>query len=115
MKPYEDLLVRLAEAKHFRSLTAWSYYISGARDMALRMREHFLTQESHHSTGKITKDDLVINKAIIDLILSSKKNTDRFLMEQYEIRLTDHVKDKKGKLVKCRAYFAKKVVKYEEV
>lgn len=60
-------------------------------------------------------EDKVITKAILDLIMSSKENVDRFLMEQYEIRLTDHERDKKGKLVKCRAYFARKVVKYEEI
>lgn len=36
-------------------------------------------------------------------------------MEGYEIRFTDHERNKKGKLINCRAYFAKKVIKYEEI
>lgn len=111
-----ELNEKLAEAKALRKLPIWDWYIKGARDMALKMRQHFLTQE-HHSDldGKVTKDDMVVNKAIIDLILSSKDNADRFLMEEYEIRLTDHKTDKKGRLVKCRAFFARKTIDYLEV
>ena len=116
MNPTEDNIVKQAEAKALRNLRIWSWYMRGARMMLLRLREHLLTDEPHpNGAKKVTADDKVINKAILDLILSSKENIDRFLMEQYDIRLTDHEKDKKGKLVKCRAYFAKKVVKYEEI
>lgn len=108
----EDL-IRQAEAAHLRKLQVWAWYIRGARKMLLRLREHGLCNEPYDL--KTTKEDAVLNKAILDLILSSKENVDRFLMEEYEIRLTDHEKDKKGKLIKCRAYFAKKVIKYEEI
>lgn len=84
--------------------------------MLLKLRDHFLLEEPHPGDAKkVTANDKVINKATIDLILSSKSNTDRFLMEQFEIHLTDHEKDKKGRLTKCRAYFAKKVTTYEEI
>lgn len=111
----EQNRTKLDEAKALRKLQIWAWYIKGAREMLLRLREHCLCEEPHPGTGKATAEDKVINKAILDLILSSKENVDRFLMEEYEIRLTDHETDKKGKLVKCRAYFARKVVKYEEI
>lgn len=94
-------------------IVPWSIYINGARDMALKMRQHLLIDEA--GNPKSDRNDKVANKAVVDLILSSKENTERFLMEEYEIRLTDHEKDKKGKLVKCRAYFAKKVIQYKEI
>lgn len=108
-----DNLMRRAEAAHLRKLQMWAWYIKGAREMLLRLRQHGLCNEPHDF--KTTKEDAVAHKATLDLIMSSKENVDRFLMEEYEIRLTDHEKDKKGKLVKCRAYFARKVVKYEEI
>lgn len=112
----EQNLEKLIEAKHLRKLQIWAWYINGARMMLLRLREHQLCEEPHiGDTRKVTQEDKVINKAVLDLILSSKKNVDHFLSEQYEIRLTDHEKDKKGKLIKCRAYFARKITKYEEV
>lgn len=83
----------------------WSIYISGARDMLLRLRHAYLLDETHET--KTTSEEKVINKAIIDFVLSSKQNMDDFLTEHYEIRLTDHQYDKRGKLIKCRAYFDK--------
>lgn len=109
----EEIIRQQAEAAHLRKLQIWVWYIKGAREMLLRLRQHGLCNEPHDF--KTTKEDAIAHKATLDLIMSSKENVDRFLMEQYEIRLTDHEKDKKGKLVKCRAYFAKRVVKYEEV
>lgn len=112
----KEILTKSAEAKALRNLHIWSWYMQGARMMLLRLRDHFLCEEPHPGDArKVTAEDKVMNKAILDLILSSKENVDRFLMEQYEIRLTDHERDKKGKLTKCRAYFARKVVKYEEI
>ena len=112
-KTEQKNLVKQAEAAHLRKLQIWAWYIRGAREMVLRLREHGLCNEPHDF--KTTKEDAVVNKATLDLILSSKENVDRFLMEEYEIRFTDHKYDKKGKLMKCRAYFARKVVKYEEI
>lgn len=100
---------------NLRKLHDWACYTEGARAMLLRLREHFLCEEPHSGVGKVTADNKVVNKAVLDLIMSSKESVDRFLMGEYQIRLTDHERDNKGKLVKCRAYFARKVVKYEEV
>lgn len=85
--------------------------------MLLRLRDCGLLEEARPKNGipRARGDGLVINKALVDLLLSGKTNCDRFLMDEYQIRLTDHERDKKGKLVKCRAYFAKEVTMYQEV
>ena len=96
-------------------LIPWGIYIDGARNMLLQLRNHLLLDEPKQGI-KRTSEERIINKAIIDLILFSKDNTDRFLTEGYdEIRLTDHKRDKKGKLVSCRAYFARKITSYQEI
>lgn len=112
----EEIRRHQEEERQLRRLPIWSWYMKGARDMLLKLRDSYLTEEPHPRTeGKVTKEDRIINKACIDLILSSKDNAYRFLTEEYEIHLTDHERDKKGKLVKCRAYFARKVIRYEEI
>ena len=106
----------IEDAFALRRLPIWAWYIRGARDMILRLREYLLCEEPHAGdTKKVTREDKIANKAILDMIMYNKDNIDRFLMGQYEIRFTDHEKDKKGRLVKCRAYFAKKIVTYKEV
>lgn len=98
-----------------RHLIPWGIYIDGARDMLLKLRDHLLLEEPHQSS-KVKAEDKIYNKAIIDMIMSSKDNIDRFLSQDYdEIRFTDHQRDKKGKLTKCRAYFAKRVTTYNEI
>ncbi|MCM1225123.1 MAG: hypothetical protein NC311_19430 [Muribaculaceae bacterium] len=89
----------------------------GARDMLLKLRDHGYIEESRPKNGSPHSkgDQLVINKAVIDMLLDNKNNIDRYLMEQFEIHIKDHETDAKGRLKKCRAYFAKKVVKWEEV
>ena len=104
------------EPINLSKLRDWAVYTAGARMMLLKLRQHLLCDEPHPNLQyKRKAEDKVYNKAILDLILSSKDNVYRFLMEGYEIRFTDHERNKKGKLVKCRAYFAKKVIKYEEI
>lgn len=112
-----EFLMREVEFAHFCRLNDWAWYIKGARDMLLKLRDHFLCEEPHPNLDVVRRprEDKIYNKAILDLIMSSKDNISHFLLEEYEIKFTDHERDKKGKLVKCRAFFAKKVVKYEEV
>lgn len=115
-KQIEDKLIQQVDSQYLRRLNIWAWYINGARTMLLKLREHLLCEEPHqYDARNVTKDDKVINKATLDLIISSKENVDRFLSEAYEIRITDHKLDKKGNLISCRAYFAKKVIKYEEI
>lgn len=110
----KDFLTSEVKFSHLRKLNDWAWYIKGARDMLVKLRDCFLCEEPHpESTAKAERK--IYNKAILDLIVKSKANIDYFLMEKYGISFTDHERDKKGKLVKCRAYFSRKVVKYEEV
>ncbi|MCM1140210.1 MAG: hypothetical protein NC453_16715 [Muribaculum sp.] len=89
-------------------------YLDGAITMLLRLRDHLLLEENHQ--GKVTAEDRIYNKAIIDLLLSSKDNAERFIYQDYdEIRFKDHERDKKGKLIRCRAYFAQRVTSYKEL
>lgn len=77
--------------------------------MLLRMREQCLCDEPKPKGYYKGKDHQIYQKATLDLIIDSMDNVDRFLSQDYEeIRFTDHEYDKKGKLVKCRAYFATK-------
>lgn len=116
---HERLLQRYldeAEFRQFRRLPIWSRYIKGAMHMLLRLREMCLLEEPH--TGefkKVTADGKVCNRAIIDPILKSKTSVDYFLVEAYPIKLTDEERDKKGRLVKCRACYAVRRVTYNEI
>lgn len=92
--------------------------MDGAMAMLIKLRDHGLIEEARSKTAppRAKGDDLIYNKAIIDLLLSSKDAADRFLVNDYdEIRFTDHERDKKGKLTKCRAYFARRVIGYQEL
>lgn len=109
-------LLSAAEERALRRLPIWAWYIKGARDMLVKLRDCTLCEEPHAGdTGRVTAETKIYNKALLDLILSSKDNTVHFLMEDYGVRYAEHERDKKGKLKKCRAFFARRIVKYEEV
>lgn len=63
----------------------------------------------------IKGEDKVYMAASLELATKSKDNARRFLEREYDVRYRNHEKDKKGKVVKCEAYFAKCVTRYEEV
>ncbi len=103
----EEIRRHKEEERQLRRLPIWSWYMKGARDMLLRLRDHQLCDEPKPKGWIKDKDSRIYNKAILDLILNNQDATDRFLSQDYdEIRFTDHERDKKGKLTKCRAYFA---------
>lgn len=90
-------------------------YLLGARTMLLKLRDNELCKEPNKEAIR-DKDEKIYSKAILDLLMSDTLNTETFLSHNYdEIRFTDHERNKKGKLLKCRAYFAKRVVEYKEV
>lgn len=93
---------------NLRRLDQWACKIAGARQLMRRLQEHLYM-------GKGDKNWKVFDDAIISLIMDSPINMDYFLNEEYEIRFRNHEHDKKGKLKKCEAYFARKRVVYEEV
>lgn len=105
-----------AEFRQLRRLPIWSWYIKGAMHMLLRLREMCLLEEPHPGDAPtVTRERKVYNKAIIDLILKSKTSVDYFLVESLPIKYTDHERDKKGRLVKCRACYAVRRVTYNEI
>lgn len=122
----EKMLVRMAEKRleaiemrfgegtvkdgmvNLRRLDQWSWKIAGARQLMRKLQEHLYM-------GKGDRNWKVFDDAIITLIMDSPINMDYFLNEEYEIRFRNHERDKKGKLKKCEAYFARKRVVYEEV
>ena len=89
------------------NLRDWSLRIAGAREL-MRMLPLYM----HPKTDK---DHNVYNKAIIELIMSSPINMDRFLTQEFPIRYTEHKRDKKGKLISCKAVFVKEVITYKKI
>lgn len=87
------------------NLRDWANYIRGARVATRMIFKHFYLSSKH--------DEKIYDKAMFDLISSDPHNMDRFLCEE-RIMFTDHIKDKKGRLIKCRAYFAIPTIQYTE-
>lgn len=119
----ESLSLAQSKTNLLRNIYYYGAYLSGAVAMLSRLRDAHLTLEEHITGGnhktkdklKVTSETKVCNKAILDLLLKDKLNIERFLEGSHEIGFTDKEKDKKGKLVKCRACFVKKVTRYEEI
>lgn len=82
-----------------------SLYISGARQMLLTLLDNYKIV----AKTKGDKDDAIYTKAEIDLILSSMDSTKEFIYggSRSGIHYYDHKRDKKGKLVSCKAKFAR--------
>ena len=87
-------------------LIPWSERIKGARDLLVRLRDCGLCDEPKPKGYAKGKDDKIYNKAILDLILYDQIATDKFLNQDYDyISFFDHERNKKGKLIKCKARF----------
>ena len=95
------------EQVNLTRLREWSWRISGARQL-MRVLPLYMS-------GAKEKDWGIYNKAIIELIMTSPINMDRFLNQEYQIRYTDHQRDKKGKLIGCKAVFVEKVITYKNI
>ena len=54
--------------------------------------------------GVKRSEDIVYTKAIVNLLASDLKNIQEYLLGT-NIGFRNHVRDKKGKLVSCEAYF----------
>ena len=90
------------------NLRDWSLRIAGAREL-MRILPLYM-----HSRVD-SKDCKIYNKAIIELIMSSPVNMDNFLTQAYPIRYKDHIRDKKGKLISCKAVFVEQKTIYKEI
>ncbi len=114
----EEIRRHQEEERQLRRLPIWSWYMKGARDMLLRLREHQLCGDVKPEAyyGRTVTEARVYIKAVLDLILYDQTSTDRFLSQDYdEVRFTDYERDKKGKLTKCRAFFARRTTSYTEL
>jgi hypothetical protein len=99
------------------NINYYGAYLHGMKQLLLKLRDAGLLEESRPKNGipHAKGDELLYNKAIIDLLFADTRNIEMFLTDEHSIRFTDHERNKKGKLVKCRAYFAKRVTMYREV
>lgn len=95
------------EQVNLTRLREWSWRISGARQL-MRVLPLYMFRAKE-------KDREIYNKATIELIMSSPINMDRFLNQEYQIRYTEHQRDKRGKLIGCKAVFVEKVTTYKNI
>jgi len=105
---YSKLLDIIGTKVELGRLREYSAYISGARAAIQKFSELF--PDLFQGKGK----DAPYNRALLTLVLSSKRNTDLFLRgEQTSYR--NFVKDKKGKIVSCEAFFFKETIQFKEI
>ena len=85
----------------FENLHEWSERMQGAREMLVKLYEDdkmILPLGVKHSEHR------VYTKAIVTLLASELKNVQEYLLGT-NIGFRSHVRDKKGKLISCEAYF----------
>lgn len=107
----EDLKKELEELGKERNLFLYTRYLQGARAIILKLVNAGIKIDF---CDKRAKDKDVYNKAYIDFLLDNIRNIEAFLMED-ELRLVDHKRNDKGKLISCRVARVKKKVIYEEI
>ena len=108
----EDERARLFAVEHdikinVQRLAMYASYYQGARDMGQHLLERIITD------SKPKGDDWIYIAAEWRLLLSSKRNCQLYL-DGTEIRYRNHERDKKGKLVRCEAYFVERLTLIRE-
>ena len=88
----------------FENLHEWSWKMQGAREMLLAIIDSVNASKGRFLLDSAGKDSKVYHDAIVRLILDNLDNTQKFLMKN-NIGYRNHVRDKKGKLISCEAYF----------
>lgn len=88
----------------FENLHEWSERIQGAREMLLAIIDSVNASKGRFLLDSAGKDSKVYHDAIVRMILYNLDNTQKFLMNK-PIGYRNHVRDKKGKLISCEAYF----------
>ena len=83
------------------NLHEWSERIQGAREMLIKLYEY---DKMILSLGVKHSEHRVYTKAIVDLLSSELKNVHEYFLGT-NICFRNHVRDKKGKLISCEAYF----------
>lgn len=83
------------------NLHEWSNRMQGAREMLVKLYEN---ENMILPLGVKRSEDMVYTKAIVNLLASDLKNIQEYLLGT-NIGFRNHIRDKKGKLVSCEAYF----------
>ena len=85
----------------FENLHEWSNRMQGAREMLIKLYED---DNMILPLGLKRSEDMVYTKAIVNLLISDLRNVQEYLIGT-NIGFRNHVRDKKGKLISCEAYF----------
>lgn len=75
--------------------------MKGAREMLVKLYEN---ENMILPLGVKRSEDMVYTKAIVNLLISDLRNVQEYFLGT-NIGFRNHVRDKKGKLVSCEAYF----------
>ena len=85
----------------FENLHEWSNRMQGAREMLIKLYED---DKMILPVCVKRSEDMVYTKAIVNLLISDLRNVQEYLLGT-NIGFRNHIRDKKGKLVSCEAYF----------
>ena len=88
----------------FENLHEWSERMQGAREMLIKLYED---DKMILPIGVKRSEDRVYTKAIVSLLAIDLRNVQEYLLGT-NICFRNHVRDKKGKLMSCEAYFVQK-------
>ena len=83
------------------NLHEWSNRMQGAREMLVKLYED---DKMILPFGEKRSEEMVYTKAIVNLLISDLRNVQEYLIGT-NIGFRNHVRDKKGKLISCEAYF----------
>lgn len=86
------------EIKNLQRVHNYSLYYTGYRQGVIDWMQTIQETEKW-------KDKKVYRKAIFDLLTENLRNCDEYHSNVMDCYFKDHVKDKNGKLVECKAYF----------
>ena len=83
------------------NLHEWSNKMQGAREMLIKLYEENMMIMPVRVKRS---EDRVYTKAIVNLLASDLRNVHEYLLGT-NIGFRNHMRDKKGKLISCEAYF----------
>ena len=83
------------------NLHEWSERMQGAREMLIKLYED---DKMILPLGVKRSEDIVYTKAIVNLLAIDLRNVQEYLLGT-NIGFRNHIRDKKGKLISCEAYF----------
>ena len=85
----------------FENLHEWSNRMQCAREMLVKLYED---DNMILPLGLKRSEERVYTKAIVSLLASDLRNVQEYLLGT-NIGFRNHIRDKKGKLTSCEAYF----------